>query len=140
MGLDRRYAAVRLQALDRAMQAAKVNTAAPTQKVSEQHNASHSSLDPAGGTWPQTTRGGGLGSIRDEIRKVLAPFQRSFSQTHMLRTPNTRALLWLKVGLSNHFIKSLLLTWYIGMFPTAHVLTRSVWLHDATPHIHKHNH
>ena len=32
-GLDRRHAAVRLQALDRAMQAAKTNTAAPTQKL-----------------------------------------------------------------------------------------------------------
>ena len=32
-GLDRRYAAVRLQALDRAMQAAKANTAAPIQRL-----------------------------------------------------------------------------------------------------------
>ena len=32
-GLDRRYAAVRLQALDRAIQAAKANTAASTQKL-----------------------------------------------------------------------------------------------------------
>ena len=32
-GLDRRYAAIRLQALDRAMQAARANPAAPTQRL-----------------------------------------------------------------------------------------------------------
>ena len=55
-GLDRRYAAIRLQALDRAMQAARANPAAPTQRTMEQDGTPHRSLDSAGGTWPQATR------------------------------------------------------------------------------------
>ena len=34
----------------------------------------------------------------------------------------------------------LVLRWYIGIIPTAHELTRSVWLDDATPPIHRCQH
>ena len=67
-GLDCRCAAVRLKALDRAMQTAKANAAAPTQRLWS--NVAllipHLILWVAPG---HKHREEGLGSIRDEIRK-----------------------------------------------------------------------
>ena len=67
-GLDRRYAAVRLQALDKAIQAAKANTAASTKKLWSEVALliPHLILRMKPGHKEQ---GDGLGSIRDEIRK-----------------------------------------------------------------------
>ena len=69
-GLDRRYAAIRLQALDR-MQAARANTAAPTQRLWSKMALliAHLILRVAPGHKQQEE---GLGSMRDEIRKRLA--------------------------------------------------------------------
>ena len=70
-GLDRRYATIRLQALDRAMQAAKANTAAPIQRLWSKMAliTPHLILRVAPGRKQQEE---GMGSIRDEIRKRLA--------------------------------------------------------------------
>ena len=63
-GLDRRYAAVPPQALDRAMQAGKANTAAPNQSYGAKC-PHHSPPDSPSGTWPQTARGRGLAEKGD---------------------------------------------------------------------------
>ena len=70
-GLDRRYATTRHQALDRAMQAAKANTAAPSQRLWSKMAliTSHLILRVAPGRKQQEE---GMGSIRDEIGKRLA--------------------------------------------------------------------
>ena len=75
--LDRRYAAVRLQALDRAMQAAKTNTADPTQKLWSKMALfiPHLILRVTPGHKEQED---GLGSIRDEIRKRLALAEKGY--------------------------------------------------------------
>ena len=69
--LDRRYATIRLQALNRAMQAAKANTAAPTRKLWSQMALISPLLilRVAPGHKQQEEE---RGSIRDEIRKRLA--------------------------------------------------------------------
>ena len=70
-GLDRRKAAIRKQALDRAMQAAKSNTAASTQKLWSKMTLliAHLILRVALG---HKEHEDGLRSVRDEIRKRLA--------------------------------------------------------------------
>ena len=70
-GLDSRYATVRLQAFDRAMQAAKANTAAPIQRLWSKMAliTPHLILRVALGRKEQEE---GVGSVRDEIRKRLA--------------------------------------------------------------------
>ena len=56
-GLDRRYAAVRLQALDRAMQAARTNQhSSSNPEALEQDGTSHSALDLESNARPQRTR------------------------------------------------------------------------------------
>ena len=74
-GVGRRYATVRLQALDRAMQAANANTAAPIQRLWSKMAliTRHLILRVAPGRKQQEE---GVGSIRAEIRKRLALAER----------------------------------------------------------------
>ena len=90
-GLDRRYAAVRLQTLDRAIQAAKANTAASTQKLWTKVALliPHLILRMKPGYKEQED---GQGSIRDEIRKRLAMAEKGATTEGSHRRPGKRKI------------------------------------------------